>query len=292
MHEEPLLLTNIPDFPIRRGKVRDVYDLGDRLAIVSTDRISAFDWVMPNGIPGKGRLLTAMSKFWFRWLGVPNHFLSDDIAELPAAFQPFAEQLAGRTMLVRKTQVVPIECVARGYLLGSGWKEYRQRQAVCGVPLPAGLREADRLPEPILTPSTKAETGHDENITFAEMSAIVGDSLATELRDRTLDVYRRAAEYAWNRGIIIADTKLEWGLLPSGELILIDEVLTPDSSRFWPAETYQPGTNPPSFDKQYIRDWLETATWDKNSPPPMLPPDVVANSAAKYREALERLTRS
>ena len=292
MHEEPLLLTNIPDFPIRRGKVRDVYDLGDRLAIVSTDRISAFDWVMPNGIPGKGRLLTAMLKFWFRWLGVPNHFLSDDIAELPAAFQPFAEQLAGRTMLVRKTQVVPIECVARGYLLGSGWKEYRQRQAVCGVPLPAGLREADRLPEPILTPSTKAETGHDENITFAEMSAIVGDSLATELRDRTLDVYRRAAEYAWNRGIIIADTKLEWGLLPSGELILIDEVLTPDSSRFWPAETYQPGTNPPSFDKQYIRDWLETATWDKNSPPPMLPPDVVANSAAKYREALERLTRS
>jgi phosphoribosylaminoimidazole-succinocarboxamide synthase len=283
---EPLLRSDVPGYPCRRGKVRDVYDLGDTLAIVATDRISAFDWVMPTGIPGKGRVLTAMTRFWLDRLGIPNHLLSDDVADLPAAFRG----LAGRTMLVRKTEVVPIECVARGYLAGSGWKEYRQGRTVCGVPLPEGLAEGGRLPEPIFTPATKAESGHDENIPFAAMAAAVGADLAADLRDRTLDIYRRAAGYAEGRGIILADTKLEWGRLPSGEVILIDEVLTPDSSRFWPAEQYRPGGSPPSFDKQFLRDWLETTGWDKASPPPELPPEVVERTAAKYQEALERLT--
>jgi phosphoribosylaminoimidazole-succinocarboxamide synthase len=281
--------TSVPGFPRREGKVRDVYDLGDRLVIVATDRVSAFDWVMPNGIPGKGELLTNLSLFWFDFLGVPNHLLSTDTADLPAEFQPFREQLAGRTMLVRKTQVVPFECVARGYLLGTGWKEYQKSGAVCGVPLPAGLELAGKLPAPLFTPATKAEAGHDENVSFEAMATAVGAELATELRDRTLDVYRRAAAYAEGKGIILADTKLEWGRLPSGELILIDEVLTPDSSRFWPADSYRPGVSPPSFDKQYLRDWLEASDWDKNSPPPPLPPEVVARSAAKYAEAVRRL---
>ena len=286
MADEPLLRTDVPGYPARRGKVRDVYDLGAELVIVSTDRISAFDWVLPTGIPGKGRLLTAMTKFWLGWLGVPHHLLSVEAADLPAGFR----DLAGRVMLVRKTQVVPVECVARGYLAGSGWKEYRAGQAVCGVPLPPGLREADRLPEPIFTPATKADHGHDENISYDVMAAAVGPDVAAELRDRTLDVYRRAAAYAAGRGVLIADTKLEWGRLPSGELILIDEVLTPDSSRFWPAELYRPGANPPSFDKQFVRDWLETTGWDKNSPPPAVPAEVAEKTAAMYREALERLT--
>ncbi len=281
--------TAVPGFPRREGKVRDVYDLGDRLAIVATDRVSAFDWVMPTPIPGKGELLTRLSLFWFDFLGVPNHLISTDVADLPAGFQPFREQLAGRTMLVRKTAVVPFECVARGYLLGTGWKEYRMTQSVCGVPLPAGLPQAAKLPEPIFTPATKAEEGHDENVSFDEMATVVGLELATELRDRTLAVYRRAAEYTEGQGIILADTKLEWGRLPSGELILIDEVLTPDSSRFWPAESYKPGGSPPSFDKQYLRDWLETSDWDKSGPPPELPAEVVANTAAKYAEAVRRL---
>ncbi len=291
MSAEVVLRTEVPGVPCRRGKVRDVYDLGDTLAIVATDRISAFDWVMPTGIPGKGRLLTAMTKFWLGWLAVPNHLISDAVDDLPEPFRRRREVFDGRTMLVRKTAVIPVECVARGYLAGSGWKEYRQAGTVCGVPLPAGLREADKLPEPIFTPATKAESGHDENITFDRMAAAVGAGLATELRDRTLAVYRRAAEYAAGRGVIIADTKLEWGKLPSGEVILIDEVLTPDSSRFWPADSYRPGGSPPSFDKQFLRDWLESAGWDKQSPPPQLPPEVVAQTAARYREALDRLTR-
>jgi phosphoribosylaminoimidazole-succinocarboxamide synthase len=286
MADDVVLRTDVPGFPVRRGKVRDVYDLGDRLVIVSTDRISAFDWVLPTGIPGKGRLLTAMTKFWLGWLGVPHHLLSDDVADLPPGFR----DLAGRVMLVKKTNVVPVECVARGYLAGSGWKEYRIGRAVCGVPLPPGLREADQLIDPIFTPATKADHGHDENISFAAMAAAVGADVAAELRDRTLDVYRRAAAYARERGVLIADTKLEWGRLPGGELILIDEVLTPDSSRFWPAESYQTGANPPSFDKQFVRDWLETTGWDKNSPPPAVPAEVAEKTAAKYREALDRLT--
>ena len=289
MSSEPLLQSQVSGFACRRGKVRDVYDLGDTLAIVATDRISAFDWVMPNGIPDKGRILTAMSVFWFDWLKVPNHLLSTNRADLPTAFQ--TEMLAGRTMHVRKTQVIPVECVARGYLAGSGWKEYTSGGTVCGIPLPAGLHEASQLPEPIFTPATKEEGGeHDENISFDAMAKQVGVATATELRNRTLDVYRRAGAYAESRGIILADTKLEWGRLPSGELILIDEVLTPDSSRYWPRDTYRPGSSPPSFDKQFVRDWLETTGWDKKSPPPRLPAEVVEKTAAKYREALEKLT--
>jgi len=281
-----LFRSDVPGYPRREGKVRDVYDLGDTLAIVASDRISAFDWVMPTAIPGKGRLLTAISKFWFLWLNVPNHWISDDVTMLPAAFHEFA----GRTMIVRKTAVIPFECVARGYLAGSGWAEYQRGGTVCGIPLPAGLRKCERLPEPIFTPATKAETGHDENVPFESMAASVGPALAEELRSRTLDVYRRAAAYAENRGLILADTKFEWGTLPDGGVILIDEVLTPDSSRFWPAETYRPGISPPSFDKQYLRDWLETTPWDKASPPPELPAEVVDQTAAKYAEALRMLT--
>jgi phosphoribosylaminoimidazole-succinocarboxamide synthase len=265
-----------------------VYDLGETLVIIATDRISAFDWVLPTGIPDKGRVLTALSLFWFDWLKVPNHLLSTNLQDVPPAFRQ--EALVGRTMLVRKTQVVPVECVARGYLAGSGWKEYQRGGTVCGIPLPPGLREADRLPQPIFTPATKEEGGkHDENISFERMAELVGAETAAQLRDRTLDVYRRAAAYSETRGILLADTKLEWGRLPSGELILIDEVLTPDSSRFWPMDRYQPGRSPPSFDKQFVRDWLETTGWDKQSPPPELPAAVVEQTAAKYREALDRL---
>ncbi len=291
MSIQPLLHSQVLGFTCRRGKVRDVYDLGDRLVIIATDRISAFDWVMPNGIPGKGCVLTELSTFWFNWLKVPNHVISTDLKDLPKAFQP--DVLQGRTMLVRKTEVIPVECVARGYLAGSGWKEYRTSGTVCGIPLPSGLTEASRLPEPIFTPATKAEQGmHDENISFETMAKQVGIETATTLRDRTLDVYRRASAYAEIRGIILADTKFEWGRLPSGELILIDEVLTPDSSRFWPKDTYRPGSSPPSFDKQFVRDWLETTGWDKKSPPPELPPEVVEKTGAKYREALLRLSGS
>ncbi|HEY2785590.1 MAG TPA: phosphoribosylaminoimidazolesuccinocarboxamide synthase [Fimbriiglobus sp.] len=290
MAETPVLQTELPDFPCRRGKVRDVYDLGNTLAVVATDRISAFDWVMPNGIPGKGRVLTAMTAFWLHWLDVPNHLISTELAKLPDEFRKHPDVFGGRTMFVKKTTVVPIECVARGYLVGSGWKEYRQHGTVCGIGLPMGLKEADKLPEPIFTPATKAETGHDENISFDVMAKAVGRSTAEELKRRTLEVYRRAAAYAEKRGIILADTKFEWGTLPTGEVILIDEVLTADSSRFWPADTYRPGSSPPSFDKQFVRDWLETTGWDKNSPPPQLPADVVQKTAAKYQEALERLT--
>ena len=289
MPAESLLQSQVPGFTPRRGKVRDVYDLGDTLAIVATDRISAFDWVMPNGIPNKGAILTSMTLFWLKWLNVPNHFLSANLSDLPPAFrQP---ELEGRTMLVKKATVVPVECVARGYLLGSVWKEYQTHGTVCGIAIPAGLQLASKLPEPIFTPATKAEEGlHDENITFDTVAKQVGTDTATELKAKTLDVYRRAAEYADGKGIILADTKFEWGRLPTGEMILVDEVLTPDSSRYWPKETYRVGASPVSFDKKFVRDWLETTSWDKASPPPPLPDEVVARSVAKYQEALNRLT--
>jgi phosphoribosylaminoimidazole-succinocarboxamide synthase len=286
----PLLQSQVPGIPCRRGKVRDVYDLGDRLVIVATDRISAFDWVLPTGIPDKGRVLTALTLFWLENLGVPNHLLGNHPAVMGPAFAARAGELAGRSMLVRKTTVVPVECVVRGYLAGSGWKEYRAAGTVCGLPLPPGLQNCQQLPEPVFTPSTKEESGHDQNISFEQMAQITGAALADELRRRSLDVYGRAAEYARQHGILIADTKFEWGTLPGGEVILIDEVLTPDSSRFWPADEYRPGANPPSFDKQFVRDWLETTDWDKNSPPPPLPDDVVQRTRAKYLEALQRLT--
>jgi phosphoribosylaminoimidazole-succinocarboxamide synthase len=285
-----LLHSHIPGVRCRRGKVRDVYDLGDRLAIVATDRISAFDWVMPTGIPGKGRLLTAMTRYWFDRLGVRNHFLSDSIADLPAAFQPFSDDLIGRTMIVAKTTVVPIECVARGYLAGSGWKEYQVHGTVCGIRLPAGFRQSERLPAPIFTPATKAESGHDDNISFEAMADAVGMAMAESLRERTLAIYAQAAAHAERRGIILADTKFEFGTLPDGETILIDEILTPDSSRYWPRAEYVVGQSPPSFDKQFLRDWLEQVNWDKASPPPALPIEIVEQTAAKYAEAFERIT--
>lgn len=287
---QSLLRSEVPGIPCRRGKVRDVYDLGDRLVIVATDRLSAFDWILPTGIPDKGRILTALSLFWFDRLGVANHLLGTDLKEMGPAFASQEAVLAGRTCLVRKAAVVPIECVARGYLAGSGWKEYKTGGAVCGVPLPPGLQQAQELPQPIFTPATKEESGHDINISFDEMATRVGQVTAVGLRERTLSIYRQAADYAKQCGILLADTKFEWGRLPSGEIILIDEVLTPDSSRFWPAEQYRVGSNPPSFDKQFVRDWLETTTWDKNSPPPALPDDVVQKTRGKYLEAYERLT--
>ncbi len=286
----PLLQSNVPGVPVRRGKVRDVYDLGDRLVIVATDRISAFDWVLPTGIPDKGRMLTQLTLFWLDYLKVPNHLISTDVSAMGPAFASHAAELQGRSMLVRKANVVPFECVVRGYLAGSGWKEYRKQSTVCGIPLPAGLQECQQLPNAIFTPSTKAESGHDENISYETMLKGTGEKLGAELREKSLDVYRRGSEYAASRGILLADTKFEWGQLPDGSLILIDEVLTPDSSRFWPKESYQPGKNPPSFDKQFVRDWLETTSWDKNSPPPGLPGDVVEKTRAKYIEAYEKLT--
>jgi phosphoribosylaminoimidazole-succinocarboxamide synthase len=284
-----LLRSDVPGYPCRRGKVRDVYDLGDRLVIVATDRISAFDWVLPTAIPDKGRILTALTLFWLDYLAVPNHLLSTELSDMGPAFAERAGELTGRTCLVRKASVAPIECVVRGYLAGSGWKEYQQHGAVCGIALPSGLAQSASLPEPIFTPATKEESGHDQNISFEDMSDRIGRELALELRQRSLTIYTRAAEHARSRGLILADTKLEWGLLPDGEILLIDEVLTPDSSRFWPADQYREGVNPPSFDKQFVRDWLETTDWDKNSPPPPLPAEVVERTAAKYREAYELL---
>ncbi len=282
------LASNLP-FPVRRGKVRDVYDLGDRLLLIATDRISAFDWVMPNGIPDKGRILTQISAFWFDLLGVSSHVISQDLSNLKLPAEVNREELVGRSMIVRKAQVVPIECVVRGYLDGSGWKEYKASGQVCGIELPPGLVQCSQLPEPIFTPATKEETGHDINVSFEKMVEIVGDDVAHALRRRSLDVYSRAREYARSRGILIADTKFEWGW-HDGNLILIDEVLTPDSSRFWPADRYQPGQAQPSYDKQFVRDWLETTGWDKSSPPPKLPKEVVVRTREKYVEAYERLT--
>lgn len=286
---EALLTTAIPGIPVRRGKVRDVYDFGDRLLIVATDRISAFDWILPDGIPDKGRILTGISLMWFDRLGVPNHLLSTELDAMPLPASVDRAPLAGRSMIVKKAEVVPIECVVRGYLAGSGWKEYRQSQSVCGGALPAGLKESERLPEPIFTPATKAESGHDENIPFERMVETAGEETSQRLKSLSLDIYRRAAEFALTKGIIIADTKFEFGF-HEGELLLVDEVLTPDSSRFWPEDEYQSGMSPPSFDKQFVRNWLETTDWDKNSPPPRMPAEIAAKTREKYAEAFQRLT--
>jgi phosphoribosylaminoimidazole-succinocarboxamide synthase len=278
-------------FPKRQGKVRDVYDLGDRLLLVATDRISAFDWVMPNGIPDKGRVLTGLSAYWFARLAVPNHLISTDIDDAGITLSPQErESLTGRSTLVRKASVVPFECVVRGYLSGSGWKEYRSSGAVCGINLPPGLVESDRI-DPIFTPATKAETGHDENVSFDTMAGAVGKEIAETLQLKSLEVYRTAAAHALDCGLILADTKFEWGFdAETGELLLIDEVLTPDSSRYWSIDTYRPGGPQPSFDKQFVRDWLETTGWDKASPPPRLPEDVVTKTRSKYVEAYEKVT--
>jgi phosphoribosylaminoimidazole-succinocarboxamide synthase len=286
---QPMLQSSLPGLPVRRGKVRDIYDLGDQLLLVSTDRISAFDWVLPTAIPDKGRVLTQISQFWFEQLHTTNHVMTTDVDArlLPSGTDVAA--LEGRSMFVRKCQVVPVECVVRGYLDGSGWKEYQQSGTVCGVTLPAGLQQCAQLAEPIFTPATKEETGHDINISFEQMVGITGAAAAAELRRRSIETYQQGAAYARSRGILIADTKFEWGWY-EGELILIDEVMTPDSSRFWPADQYAPGHTQPSFDKQFVRDWLTASQWDKNSPPPALPPDVVARTREKYIEAFERLT--
>ena len=276
---------------VSRGKVRDIYDLDEHLLIVTTDRISAFDWVLPNGIPDKGRVLNQLSAFWFNVLGniVPNHLVSIEIGgerRVPARYHAV---LGGRAMIVRKAEVFPVECVVRGYIIGSGWKDYQKTGAVCGIRLPPGLALAARLPEPIFTPATKSASGHDENIDFATMSRVVGAEVAGELRRLTLELYREGTLLAERCDIIIADTKFEFGR-HDGRILLIDEALTPDSSRFWPADAYAPGHSPPSYDKQFVRDWLEGTSWDKNSPPPRLPAEVVAQTRAKYIEALVRLT--
>jgi phosphoribosylaminoimidazole-succinocarboxamide synthase len=292
MQSEPLLELQLPGIPkIRSGKVREIFDLGDRLLLVATDRISAFDCIMPNGIPQKGEVLTQISFFWFAQFArlTPNHLLAGPNDPLPKSLQPFAGQLARRSMIVKKAKPLAIECVVRGYLAGSGWKEYSQRQTVCGIKLPSGLLESSELPAPIFTPATKAETGHDENISFEEAEKIVGADIARRARDLSLEIYSKARDYARKRGILIADTKFEFGLF-EGELILIDEVLTPDSSRFWPVDQYQAGRGQPSFDKQFVRDYLESLDWNKTPPAPPLPPEVVARTREKYLEAYSRLT--
>jgi phosphoribosylaminoimidazole-succinocarboxamide synthase len=274
-----------------RGKVRDVYRIGDRLLIVATDRISAFDYILATGIPDKGRVLTQLSIFWFEFLKdlTPNHFLTARVEDYPEDLQRFRSQLEGRSMLVKRAEMIEIECVARGYISGSGWKEYREHGTVCGIALPKGLRESDKLPEPIFTPATKAQTGHDENISFERASELIGADLAGKLRDLTLSLYTRAAEYAATRGVIIADTKFEFGFA-DGQLILGDEVLTPDSSRFWPADTYQAGGPQFSFDKQFVRDYLESIHWNKQPPAPGLPEEVAEKTSEKYREAYRVVT--
>lgn len=292
MSDQTLLQIDLPGIQkVKSGKVREVFDLGESLLFVASDRISAFDCIMPNGIPRKGEVLTQISHFWFDQTEklVPNHRLAKANDPLPAVLQPFADKVARRSMIVKKSQPLAIECVVRGYLAGSGWKEYKTSQTVCGIKLPAGLQESSELPEPIFTPATKAETGHDENISFEEAVKIVGKDIAEKARDLSLKIYNFARDYARQRGIIIADTKFEFGIY-NGELILIDEVLTPDSSRFWPADQYQPGKGQPSFDKQFVRDYLETLDWDKTPPAPALPAEIVAKSQAKYLEAYERLT--
>ena len=288
----PLFETRLPGLTLwRRGKVRDVYDLGDRLLIVATDRISAFDVVLPSGIPAKGIVLTQLSLFWFRLLAdaLPNHVLTANVAEYGAELAPFRDQLEGRSMIVTKTEPLPVECVVRGYITGSGWKDYRATGAVCGIPLPAGLQESQRLDPALFTPSTKAETGHDENISFAQVEQTLGRERAAEVRDVSLEIYRRARAHAEERGIILADTKFEFGVR-DGRLIWIDEALTPDSSRFWPRDGYAPGRGQPSFDKQYVRDYLETLAWDKRPPGPALPTEVAQRTRDKYLEAYARIT--
>ncbi|MFN3161636.1 MAG: phosphoribosylaminoimidazolesuccinocarboxamide synthase [Rubinisphaera brasiliensis] len=290
-----LLQSEIAGLPKRSGKVRDVYDLGDSLLIVATDRISAFDWILPNGIPEKGRILTQLSLHWFKLLGVENHLISTDPSLLPLPPGTDVDALQGRSMIVRKSEVIPIECVVRGYLAGSGWVDYQKNRTVSGVELPAGLQESEKLPEPIFTPSTKAEEGHDMPISLEAVSEQIGGDVAKDLKQRSIAIYQKAADYAREHGLILADTKFEfgfWKATPEEQprIILIDEVLTPDSSRYWPADDYEVGRSQNSFDKQYVRDWLLQTDWDRNSPPPQLPDDVVANTAAKYREAYQLLT--
>jgi phosphoribosylaminoimidazole-succinocarboxamide synthase len=291
--KEPVITaTDLPGIErVARGKVRDVYNIEGDLLIVATDRISAFDCILPQGIPGKGKVLTQMSLFWFDLLSVaiPNHLISADVEAFPAPLRAYREQLEGRSMLVKRCRMEPVECVARGYVSGSGWKDYRKTGAICGIRLPSGLLESDRLPEPIFTPATKAETGHDENISFEDTARLIGRQTAALLRDLTLLIYIKASAYAESRGIIIADTKFEFGWY-DGELLLADEVLTPDSSRFWPRDEYVPGGPQKSFDKQFVRDYLETLDWDKRPPAPPLPAEVIQKTAAKYREAYTRLT--
>lgn len=286
-----LLTCDLPGInKLRSGKVREVFDLGEHLLLVATDRISAFDCILPNAIPGKGEVLNRLSAFWFRRLDfVPNHMIETEVSAFPEELRPHADILQGRSMIARKAKPLPVECVVRGYIAGSGWKEYAESGTVGGHAVPAGLRQADRLPEDLFTPSTKAEEGHDEPITWAQCRSLLGDETAHRVRDMSLELYRTGRAYAASRGIIIADTKFEFGI-HDGEIILIDECMTPDSSRFWPADLYQPGGSPPSFDKQFVRDWLETCGWDKRRPAPELPPDIVEKTAAKYREALTRLT--
>jgi phosphoribosylaminoimidazole-succinocarboxamide synthase len=285
--------TSFPDLRLHAsGKVRDVYDVdADHLLFVATDRISAFDYILATGIPNKGRVLTQISLFWFEFLRdtVANHVATADVSQYPAALQPYADRLRGRSMLVKRAEMFPAECVARGYLSGSGWKEYQAKGTVCGIQLPAGLRESDKLPEPIFTPSTKAVSGHDENISFDRMVELVGAELSVQLRDLTLTIYKKAADYALGRGIIIADTKFEFGMTAAG-ITLADEVLTPDSSRFWPASKYQPGSAQESFDKQYVRDYLEAIRWNKQPPAPALPVEVALKTSEKYIEAYRQLT--
>ena len=289
----PLLETRLSGLaPHRQGKVRDIFDFGDSLLLVATDRMSAFDYVLGSGIPDKGKVLTQLSAFWFEKTAgiVPNHLLTLDVREFPVAMRPYADVLAGRSMLVKKTNPVPIECVARGYLAGSGWKEYQAGGAVCGIALPPGLRESDHLPEPIFTPATKATTGHDVNVSEAEAAHHVGEPLIRRLRELTLQLYSFGAAYAESRGIILADTKFELGLTDTNQIILIDEALTPDSSRYWPRDQYAPGGPQPSFDKQYVRDYLEQIRWNKQPPVPSLPDEVVMRTRQKYVEAYRRLT--
>ncbi|MCG6157540.1 phosphoribosylaminoimidazolesuccinocarboxamide synthase [Rubinisphaera margarita] len=289
-----VLETEIPGVPKHQGKVRDVYDFGERLLIVATDRISAFDWILPTGVPEKGKILTQLSLFWFDLLGVPHHLLSSDPRDLPLPDGTDVQPLLGRSMVVKKTQVIPIECVVRGYLAGSGWVDYQKNLPVSGVKLPEGLVESNRLPEPIFTPSTKAVEGHDMPIAYEAVRDQIGAGVAEAIRDLSHEIYSKAADYALGKGLILADTKFEFGFeggQPAPEsIILIDEVLTPDSSRYWPADDYEPGRTQVSFDKQYVRNWLLQTDWDRNSPPPELPDDVVANTRSKYVEAYERLT--
>jgi phosphoribosylaminoimidazole-succinocarboxamide synthase len=289
----PLLDTKLDGLSlVRRGKVRDVYAVGDQLIMVATDRISAFDYVLGSGIPDKGRILNQLSAFWFARTGhiVPNHVISTNVDEYPAVAQPFRAQLEGRSTLVRKTTPLPVECVARGYLSGSGWKDYKATGAVCGITLPKGLVESDRLPEILFTPATKAETGHDENISEAEAAKVVGAELLARLKQLTLALYAHGVAHAESKGIILADTKFEFGITDAGDLLLIDEILTPDSSRYWPKDTYSPGGAQPSFDKQYVRDYLESIKWNKQPPVPSLPDEVVVRTREKYLDAYRRLT--
>jgi len=290
MKATALLTTSVPGHPKRSGKVRDIYDLGERLVIVATDRISAYDVVMPNGIPDKGRVLTQISLFWFERLAelAPHHLISSALQDLPGEFR--SEELDGRFMICKSCEVVPIECVVRGYLAGSGWREYTKSQSVCGIVLPGGLKEADKLPAPIFTPATKAASGHDENISTERAAELVGAETAAALRDRSVELYTAAAAHAAERGVIIADTKFEWGRDADGELTLIDEALTPDSSRFWPAEGYRPGRRQPSFDKQFVRDYLDKVKFDRSPPGPVLPTDIVQKTRQKYIEAYTLLT--